>query len=45
VGLGKWRAADLEAALKAADRSRCGEVAPAYGLYLASVDYPAGKLG
>lgn len=39
VGLGKWRAADLKAALEAADRSRCGQVAPACGLYLARVDY------
>jgi hypothetical protein len=29
----------VEAALKAADRSRCGQVAPAAGLYLARVDY------
>jgi tRNA pseudouridine38-40 synthase len=39
VGLGKWRADDLKAALEAADRSRCGQVAPACGLYLARVDY------
>ena len=39
VGLGKWRAADLRSALEAADRSRCGQVAPACGLYLARVDY------
>jgi tRNA pseudouridine38-40 synthase len=43
VGLGRWSAADLEAALKAADRSRCGQVAPACGLYLARVDYAAPK--
>jgi tRNA pseudouridine38-40 synthase len=43
VGLGRWRPADLEAALEAADRSRCGQVAPAAGLYLARVDYPAAK--
>ena len=43
VGLGKWRAADLKAALEAADRSRCGPVAPACGLYLARIDYPAAK--
>jgi tRNA pseudouridine38-40 synthase len=43
VGLGKWSAADLKAALEAADRSRCGQVAPAYGLYLARVDYAAPK--
>jgi tRNA pseudouridine38-40 synthase len=40
VGLGKWRAADLKAALEAADRSRCGPVAPAMGLYLVAVEYP-----
>ena len=39
VGCGKWSAADLRAALEAADRSRCGPVAPACGLYLARVDY------
>jgi tRNA pseudouridine38-40 synthase len=39
VGLGKWRPADLKAALDAADRSRCGQVAPACGLYLERVDY------
>ena len=40
VGLGKWGAADLKAALDSADRSRCGPVAPADGLYLTGVDYP-----
>ena len=39
VGLGRWTAGDLKTALEAADRSRCGPVAPACGLYLASVDY------
>ncbi len=39
VGAGRWSPADLEAALDAADRSRCGQVAPACGLYLARVDY------
>jgi len=29
----------LKAALEAADRARCGPVAPASGLYLARVDY------
>jgi tRNA pseudouridine38-40 synthase len=39
VGDGKWRAEDLSAALKAADRAACGQVAPAEGLYLMKVDY------
>lgn len=42
VGEGKWRPADVAAALEARDRSRCGPVAPACGLYLAAVDYPSG---
>jgi tRNA pseudouridine38-40 synthase len=41
VGLGKWTPRDLAEALEAADRSRCGPVAPADGLYLVRVDYPA----
>jgi tRNA pseudouridine38-40 synthase len=40
VGAGRWSAADLKSALDAADRSRCGQVAPPHGLYLARVDYP-----
>lgn len=39
VGDGGWSADDLEAALKAADRARCGQVAPPDGLYLVKVDY------
>ena len=39
VGEGGWSGADLEAALKAADRARCGQVAPPDGLYLVRVDY------
>jgi tRNA pseudouridine38-40 synthase len=39
VGAGYWSAADLKSALKSADRARCGQVAPACGLYLAAVDY------
>ncbi|MDI4664262.1 tRNA pseudouridine(38-40) synthase TruA [Xanthobacter autotrophicus] len=39
VGEGRWSADDLEAALKAADRTRCGPMAPAAGLYLAAVSY------
>jgi tRNA pseudouridine38-40 synthase len=39
VGLGKWTPRDLADALDAAERSRCGPVAPAEGLYLVRVDY------
>lgn len=39
VGEGAWTPDDLEAALKAVDRSRCGQVAPPDGLYLTKVDY------
>lgn len=39
VGLGKMSADDVADALAAADRARCGPVAPADGLYLAKVDY------
>jgi tRNA pseudouridine38-40 synthase len=39
VGLGKWSADDLQAALEARDRSACGPVAPADGLYLTGVSY------
>jgi tRNA pseudouridine38-40 synthase len=39
VGDGHWSAHDLEAALHAKDRTRCGPVAPASGLYLTRVDY------
>jgi tRNA pseudouridine38-40 synthase len=41
VGLEKWDAADFRAAFEAADRRRCGPVAPPDGLYLMRVDYPA----
>ena len=40
VGRGKWSGAELAAALAACDRTRCGPVAPAEGLYLTAVDYP-----
>ena len=40
VGAGRWSPDDLKAALEAADRRRCGQVAPACGLYLTRVDYP-----
>lgn len=39
VGLGKMSIADVADALAAADRSRCGPVAPPDGLYLIRVDY------
>ena len=39
VGEGKWTPRDLESALAARDRTRCGSVAPSAGLYLARVDY------
>lgn len=41
VGDGKWAAADVRTALAACDRTRCGPVAPACGLYLIAVDYDA----
>lgn len=41
VGIGRWTAADVKAALEARDRSACGPVAPADGLYLTAVSYPA----
>lgn len=40
AGLGKMSAADVADALAAKDRSRCGPVAPADGLFLMRVDYP-----
>lgn len=39
VGLGKWTPRDLADALAAKDRARCGQVAPADGLYLVRVGY------
>lgn len=39
VGEGKWQPGDVGEALAACDRSRCGPVAPAEGLYLVCVDY------
>ena len=39
VGAGRWTPGDLKAALDAADRRRCGQVAPACGLYLVRVEY------
>jgi tRNA pseudouridine38-40 synthase len=42
VGEGQWTADDLRAALDARDRTACGPVAPAHGLYLTRVDYREG---
>ena len=39
VGVGRWTAAQVKAALEARDRRACGPVAPADGLYLAGVEY------
>jgi tRNA pseudouridine38-40 synthase len=39
VGNGKWSVRDFADALAAADRTRCGPVAPPDGLYLAFVRY------
>lgn len=39
VGVGKWTAGDVAAALAAKDRAACGPVAPPDGLYLVRVDY------
>jgi tRNA pseudouridine38-40 synthase len=40
VGVGKWSVDEFRAALDAADRAACGQVAPPDGLYLVKVDYP-----
>lgn len=39
VGEGRWSPADFRAALDAADRARCGPLAPPDGLYLTGVSY------
>ncbi|WP_406852299.1 tRNA pseudouridine(38-40) synthase TruA [Brevundimonas sp. BH3] len=39
VGLGRWSPEHFKAALDAADRIRCGPVAPSDGLYLTGVTY------
>ena len=39
VGVGRWTAEDVRDALEARDRTACGPVAPADGLYLTGVGY------
>ena len=39
VGVGRWTADDVQTALEARDRTACGPVAPADGLYLTGVGY------
>ena len=39
VGLGRWRIEDVAAALVARDRTACGPVAPAEGLYFVEATY------
>jgi len=39
VGIGRWSPDDVRAALAARDRTACGPVAPANGLYLVGVGY------
>lgn len=41
VGIGRWSAKDVKEALEARDRTACGPVAPADGLYLTGVSYEA----
>ena len=45
VGLRRWPIERMGVALAARDRARCGPVAPAEGLYLEAVDYPASEEG
>ena len=39
AGAGRWTLAEVREALGARDRTRCGPMAPASGLYLVGVDY------
>ncbi|MEK7266489.1 MAG: tRNA pseudouridine(38-40) synthase TruA [Pseudomonadota bacterium] len=39
VGIGRWSVADFADAFRACDRRRCGQVAPAEGLYFVRADY------
>jgi tRNA U38,U39,U40 pseudouridine synthase TruA len=45
VGAGRWSASAFKAAFEAADRSRCGPVAPPHGLFLVRVDYSETQCG
>ncbi|WP_411287030.1 tRNA pseudouridine(38-40) synthase TruA, partial [Phenylobacterium sp.] len=40
AGVGRWSVADVKSALEARDRTACGPVATADGLYLTGVSYP-----
>lgn len=44
AGIGRWSVAEVAAALAAKDRTACGPVAPAEGLYFIGVDYPESAL-
>lgn len=44
VGVGKWSPADVASALEVRDRKACGPVAPAAGLFLLGVEYPAAHM-
>ena len=44
AGTGKWSLQDVDAALKARDRTACAQVAPACGLTFMAVDYPESVL-
>lgn len=41
VGMGRWSTADFADAFRAADRTRCAQVAPPEGLYFVGADYPS----
>lgn len=45
VGSGSWSPEDVQAALAAKSRARCGPVCPPQGLYLAGVGYPDEPFG
>lgn len=45
AGCGRLTPDDVRLVLEARDRTRCGPMAPAQGLYLVGVDYPPGEVG